>query len=203
MDALEWIHRSESLRIRQKVEWSEVFTGFEMNNRYVIDDGHERFLLHAAESGAGVGKWLTRQTFKNQRPFTIQIFDPSHRVVVEADRLWPRIFARMLVRDRARQPLGTIQQRFSLLRRRFVIEDPYGMELATIHGPLLRPWTFSIETKGSRAGHIKKRWSGLAKEAMSAPDNYTVQLGPGLPGRTRVLCLCAAFLIDFLYFERR
>jgi hypothetical protein len=54
---------------------------------------------------------------------------------------------------------------------------------------------------GMEIGHIKKKWSGLAKEFFTDADNFGVSFSPDLALHVKALILAAVFLIDFMYFE--
>ncbi len=203
MNGLEWINQAESVRVRQQIEVGEILTGFQVRNRYVIDDGNERVVLRAEEVANGAGGFVARQFFKGNRPFTVQVFDAHNEVVLEVVRRWTLFFARARVSDGRGNALGVLQQRWAWFRRRYTLEDPYGRELAELHGPFFRPWTFQIQVRGKVNGFIRKKWSGLGKEAFTAADNFAVELGPSLDGVQRALCVAATLLIDYVHFERR
>ena len=80
---------------------------------------------------------------------------------------------------------------------------PSGAELAVLHGPFFRPWTFRVLVAGREVGQITKQWSGLLREAFTDADTFGVQYGPGMNPQLRALALAATFLIDFLYFEHK
>jgi len=190
-----------SLVVMQQKELLEIFTDFETKNRYAIrlPEGHE--VLYAAETGKGLWGTLARQFFKNRRPFELCVMNPAGGVVFTFQRRWTWFFAELHVRDAAGMPLGRITQRFTILRRRFSVYDAAGRELATIEGPLFRPWTFHVTVGGRPAGKISKRWSGFLREAFSDADTFGVEFGPGMDPPLRTLVLAATFLIDFVYFE--
>jgi len=106
------------------------------------------------------------------------------------------------VRDEAGRPLGAIQQRFSILRRRLDVEAPGGRLLARITGPLLHPWTFVLTAGESdrEVGRIEKRWSGGVSELFTDADTFLVTFGR-TEGALRRLLLAAAVLVDFRWFE--
>lgn len=201
MNGLEWIAQAETVRVRQQIEWGEVLTGFQVRNRYVIDDGHERVTMRAEEVAAGVGGFASRQFFKAKRPFVIQIFDGFGTAVLEVRRPWRFFFSRVEVLDGRGQAIGVVQQRWAWFARRYTLEDPFGRELAELHGPFFRPWTFQVKVKGRTSGFIRKKWVGLTKETMTTADTFRLDLGPSLDRTLRTLCVAATLLIDFVHFE--
>ena len=61
---------------------------------------------------------------------------------------------------------------------------------------------FDIQnTETGSTGCIKKIWSGLAHEALTDSDSFTLQFPPDATVYHKMLLLGAVFLIDFMYFE--
>ena len=203
MNGLEWISQAESLRVRQLVSWGEVLTGFEVRNRYVIDDGREHMQMRAEEVSSGLAGFASRLYLRARRPFLIQILDSSSNAVLEVERPWHLLFSEVHVRDGRRNAIGVVRQRWAWFARRYTIEDPFGLELAELHGPFFKPWTFQVKVRGATAGFIRKKWVGLTKEAMTTADDFRLELGPELDGRLRTLCVAATLLIDYVHFEYR
>lgn len=193
----------ESLVVRQQVETTEVFTSLEVRNRYAIESPDGRMLLFAAETGEGVGAFFGRNLLGNHRPFHMVLQDAGGYSAMELRRPWRWMFSRLDVLAGDGRPLGSIQQRFALFAKRFSVLDPSGAELATLHGPMFRPWTFRVLVRDQQVGQITKQWSGLLKEAFTKADTFGVQFGPAMDPQLRALALAATFLIDFLYFERQ
>ena len=101
--------------------------------------------------------------------------------------------------------LGAIQRRWTWLRRKYIVEGPDGQEVATLFGPIFRPWTFQIHLPGSEAevGLIQKKWSGLLKEAFSEADNFWVDFAQITDPQLRAVLFAATVLIDIVHFENR
>lgn len=202
-DIVERLQGLSLLRVRQRKEWTEILTGWETRNRYEIDDGSDRPMLYAGEVGGGLGSLLIRQFLGRARPFTVEVKDDLGNTVLTVKRPFRWFFSRAEVYDGAGRLLGAIQQKWAFLRRRYQIEGPTGLVGAEIFGPFFKPWTFEIRVRDQKVGTIAKRWSGLLKEAFTAADNFSLELGPAVDDRLRPLCLGATFLIDFVHFERR
>ena len=192
----------DSLRVRQKRELAEVFTGWETRNRYEIDDASGQPILYAGETGGGIGLLFMRQMFAGKRPFTIEVKDRAGATVLTVKRPWRWLFARAEIRDGGGRLLGAIQQKFAILSRRYEVEGPTGAVGAEQHGPFIKPWTVEVRVRGQTVGRIAKKWSGLRKEAFTDADNFGMELSPGVDDRLRPLLLGATFLIDFVHFER-
>ncbi|MCA9711120.1 MAG: hypothetical protein KDK70_35085 [Myxococcales bacterium] len=195
--------RAPRLVVRQHKEMLEIFTDLETKNRYSVELPDGQLALYAAELGGGAMDFLTRSFLKARRPFTMRLTDAAGNVQLTLRRPWTWFFSELHVSDGAGQRVGMIDQKFALFSRRFVVTDPAGTELAQLHGPFFRPWTFRILVGGQEVGKITKKWSGLLKEAFSDADNFGVELSDGMSPALRTLALAATFLIDFLYFEDR
>ena len=198
-DSLSAIDQTPALKIRQKKEWGEILTGWETKNRYEVMDDEGQPLFFAGEVGTGI---ISRQFLGSRRPFTIEVRDGNGQVALVVKRPWRFLFARAEIFDGAGNPLGAIQQRFAVLTRRYTLEDATGAEVAELHGPFFRPWTFRILSGGQECGKIYKQWSGLLKEAFSDADHFGVEFGRDLDFSLRAICLGATFLIDYVHFER-
>jgi uncharacterized protein YxjI len=201
MSQLATLIASESVVIRQAEETAEIFINVETRNRYLIQALDSRGVLHAAEIGEGAGAVLRRNLFGHKRPFHISLRDRDRQPVLELRRPWAWFFSRLTVHDGDGQPIGSIEQRFSMFARSFTVRDASGAELARLHGPLFRPWTFRVLVRGQEVGRITKEWGGLLREAMTKADTFGVQFGAQMDPQLRTLVLAATFLIDFLYFE--
>ena len=201
MSNLPAIVQASRLQVQQKKDMLEVFTSFETKNCYEISDADGRVALYAGEQGGGAFAFLTRSFLKAKRPFTMQLARPGGGVALTLRRPWNWFFSELHVLDASGQKIGMIDQRFALLSKRFVILGPSGEQLAELHGPMFRPWTFKIMREGREIGKIAKKWSGLLKEAFTDADNFGIELGPEMDPQLRTLALAATFLIDFLYFE--
>ncbi|WP_373046657.1 phospholipid scramblase-related protein [Vulgatibacter sp.] len=190
------------LRVRQKRELAEVFTGWETRNRYEIEDETGAPILYAGETGGGVGAFFLRQWFGGKRPFTIEVKDRGGATVLTVKRPWRWFFARAEIHDAQGRLLGAIQQKWAIFSRKYVIEGPTGAVGAELFGPFFKPWTFELKVHGRVVGKIAKRWSGMLKEAFTDADNFGLELAPSVDDRLRPLCLGATFLIDFVHFEK-
>lgn len=200
--ALVPVLRQNALRVRQSKDWGEFFTGLEGRNQYQVMDADGHPLLLAGEVGGGLGAFLLRNWLKAKRPFTLELKTPSGALVLRCKRPWTFWFARMEVEDGEGRLLGTLRQRFRLFGRAYDVEGPGGEWLATLRGPLFRPWTFLVERDGRELCRISKQWSGLGVEMFTHADNFGVRFDSALQdSRLRALLLAATFLIDFVHFE--
>lgn len=191
---------ADALTVHQIKEWGEILTDWETRNRYEIVDPQGGRLI-AGELSGGFGGFVARSVLKNKRPFTIEVRDAQGVLLMTLRRPWRWFFSRLEVLDAHGRPLGAVQQRFAVLRKRYDLEGPRGEVFGQLQGPLLKPWTFNILHGEQPVGAIRKQWSGLMKEAFSDADTFGIELGDGLDANQRAVCVGATFLIDFMYFE--
>jgi len=188
----------EGLVISQKKEWGEILTGFETRNKYVISDSMGNELYKAVEEK---GSLLARWFLKALRPFEISVLTHEDQSVLRVVRPFRFYFYRLDVFDAQGGLLGTVQRRFSLLRRIYSVLDGSGQEVFQLFGPILHPWTFEIREGDMVHGKITKKWSGLLKESFTDADNFGITFPSGWDIKLKGLFLGAVFLIDFAHFE--
>ena len=188
----------EGLVVSQKKEWGEIITGFETKNKYVISDSMGNELYKAAEEK---GSLLARWFLKALRPFQISVRTYEDQSVLRVVRPFRFFFYRLDVFDAQGGLLGTIQRRFSILRRVYSVLDGSGKEVFQLFGPIFHPWTFEIREGDMIHGKITKKWSGLLKESFTDADNFGITFPPGWDIKLKALFLGAVFLVDFAHFE--
>lgn len=191
---------ADALVVHQTREWGEILSGFETKNRYVVSDPNGEPLYYAGEEG---GNPLLRMLLKAARPFTVAVLDVEGRRVLSVERPFRLLFHEATVRDASGRRLGRIVWRFALLRRRYAVEDAAGMERFSLHGPLLKPWTFLIREGDRERGCIRKRWSGLGKEMFTDADRFGLEFPREWPSEQKALFLGLVFFVDFRHFENR
>ncbi len=189
-----------ALIVSQKKEWGEILTGFETKNKYVVIDPSGNELYMAVEEGGSI---LLRIFLKALRPFEIKVLTFDNKPALQLKRPFRFYFHQLNVFDSQGSPLGTIQRRFSILRRIYSVLDGSGREIFQLFGPILHPWTFEIRKNGMEYGKITKKWSGLLKEGFTDADNFGVSFPTGWDIKVKALFLGAVFLIDFVHFENK
>ena len=194
---------SSELRMRQMRELAEVLIGWETKNRYEVCDSTGRVAVYVGETGDGWGSALKR----NFWPFykaRLECVTLGGTVALAVERPWSFILSRAEVEAWDGRPLATIQQRFTFLGRRFDVLTPGGAVIATVEGPLFRPWTFRILQRGVEVAVVRKRWSGLLQEALTDADTFTLEFKPECTdARLRQTILAVALLMDMTYFDNR
>ena len=188
------------LVVSQRKEWGEILSGFETKNRYAVQDLSGNLVYQAAEED---GSMLLRMFLKALRPFSMAILTQSGQRVLSVVRPFRFYFHHADVYDAGGRLLGSIQRRFSLVRRIYSVSDASGREAFELFGPILHPWTFQIRQGGVECGKITKKWSGLGKEMFTDADNFAVTFPAEWHVEVKALFLGAVFLIDFVHFENK
>lgn len=189
--------------VEQQVEGIELVSDFEGRNRYKLYAANGRQLAQAEESDTGVAGTVVRNIFGTRRPFVMGISVLDSPDIIWLKRRFEFIFSRIDVYA-DEEPIGTVNQRFGLLNRRYELQPVMGSRTMTIAGPLYKPWTFYVRTGDRQLGIIQKNWSGLLKEAFSRADTFTISYEQqDLTKIERTLIVAAAIAIDIDYFERK
>jgi hypothetical protein len=189
--------------LQQRRELGELI-GFETRNKFEIlaDDGTP--IGFAAEQGSGVFALMARSFLGHWRTFEIHVFDVNRQPLLIALHPWRFFFQRLEVRSADGRPLGALQQRFSILSKRFDLEGPDGTVRMTVSSPLWKPWTFPFVRDGREVAFVRKRWSGLMREAFLDADNFKIEFtDPSLSEDDRGLLLAAGLFVDLQYFEKK
>jgi len=195
--------KQSALSIQQRPEMAELI-GFETRNKYEIQGAQGQPVGYAAEQSTGIVGALMRQLMGHWREFEIHIFDVHRQLLLVAHHPFRFFFQRLEVRQKDGTPIGAIQQRFALLYKKFDVVDSRGRLLCQMEAPFWRIWTFPIFKMGREVASIKKKWSGLLKEAFTDADNFRVEFAdPTLDERERALVMVAALFVDLVYFERK
>jgi uncharacterized protein YxjI len=189
----------DTLLVKQKKEFGEVLTGFEMKNRYLVMDTTGTDLYYAVEQSSFFLRWFLRAL----RPFALLILDLQGKTVLRLIRLFRFYFHKVDIYDGTDRFLGSIERRFSILHRIYSVLDSTGREIFQLFGPLLHPWTFKILRGDTEIGKIVKRWSGILKETFTDADNFGVAFPQDLEISQKALVLGAVFLVDVVHFENR
>ncbi|MBI2520660.1 MAG: hypothetical protein HYV97_09590 [Bdellovibrio sp.] len=193
----------KSVFIRQVHELAE-WVGFETRNKYRIQDEKGQELGFAAEQQKGFLGLLLRQVLGHWRTFDIYLYDQAHQNVLIAHHPFRFIFQRLEIRTKDGVALGAIQQRFSLLYKRFDVEDGRGKVLLEVASPIWKIWTFQFNKRERQVAQVSKKWSGLLTEAFTDKDNFLIEFSDAaLTADERYLILSAALFIDLQYFERK
>ncbi|HLB59087.1 MAG TPA: phospholipid scramblase-related protein [Bdellovibrionota bacterium] len=188
------------LQVHELGEW----IGVETRNKYAILDEGKNQIGFAAEQQKGILGFLFRQFFGHWRSFEIHFFNRAKQRVMTARHPFRILFQRLEISDQSEKLIGAIQQRFSILTKRFDVENDRGMVIMEVASPIWKIWTFSFMHKGKQVACIQKKWTGIFSEAFTDKDNFMVEFSdPNLSNNERQLVLAASVFIDLRYFEKK
>lgn len=191
------------IRVHQVHELGEWF-GFETRNKYQILDEQEQLLGYAAEQQKGILGFVMRQYFGHWRSFEVHIFNVERKLAYIANHPFRWFFQRIEVHDSQGKMIGAIQRKFSVLTKRFDVEDSRGFVLFEVSSPIWRIWTFSFMAGDLRLAEVRKKWSGVISEAFTDRDNFEVEyVKTNMSPIEKSLVMVAAVFIDLMYFERK
>lgn len=197
--------QSHRLSVRQRKRWLEILTSFDARNTYQVYDDAGNPVLNVQEQGKGFGNFLKRVFLGSIRPFTAEVEDlRTQQQVLTLRRPFRFYFHRLEVYDADGKLVGAIRRRWTWFRRKYTVEGADGQEIATLFGPILRPWTFQILTgDNTEVGLIQKKWSGLGKELFTEADNFWIEMTQVTDPGLRAVLFAATVLIDVVHFERK
>jgi len=200
---LEPLFQGSSLTVRQLVELGEVLTGWETRNKYEVFDSSGRAFIEVTETGGGFVDSFLRN-FWGFRKIRLEFMTYGGILAMAVTKPFTWFFKRFDIESWDGRPMFALQQRFSLLNRRYDVLTQGGATVATIEGPLFHPWTFLVKKGEAVLATIRKQWGGIGLEAMTDADIFGVELTPQLTDpRLRQMVLGATLAIDLAYFENR
>ena len=198
----ETLRNAPAVLLKQKFEIAEL-VGFESRNKYVLETEQGTSFGYAAEDQRDLIGFLLRQILGHWRHFNIRIFDQERRLVLRATHPFRFFFSRLDVYDAEDRLIGSLQSRWSFLRKRFDFEDAQGNAFAHTSSPFWRPWTFIMSGPSGEMGRIEKKWGGLLKEAITDGDKFRVGFSQSLSLEHRQLLVAAGLFVDLKYFESK
>jgi uncharacterized protein YxjI len=191
------------LIIHQRHEMGE-WLGFETRNKYEILNQSQTPIGFAAEKQKGILGFLFRQFLGHWRRFEIQFYNLARDPIFTVKHPFRWFFQRLEVYDISGVFLGAIQQRFSVLNKRFDIQDVHGQVIMEVASPIWKIWSFPFLSKGIEVAKVQKKWSGFLSEVFTDRDSFHVGFNEGaLTNEERTLVLAAALFIDLNYFENK
>lgn len=189
--------------VKQAHEIAELL-GYETRNKYQIVDSSQNPLAFAAEQQKGFLGFIFRQYLGHWRKFDMHFFTPKRDLFMIVHHPFRWLFQRIEVQTSYGQPIGAVQKRFSIISKKFDIEDQNNQVIMSVSSPMWKMWTFTFLRRGQAVAEIKKKWAGLLSEAFTDKDNFMVEFrDTSLTENDRKVILAAAIFIDLQYFERK
>lgn len=153
---------------------------------------------------SGGQKFLRLLLNKSMLPFRLEIRDSNEQLLVTVSRGWTFFMSKISLLDPNENLIGTISQKFKLLKPNFKIFSNAGAQIGEIQGDW-KAWNFTIhDATGNQIGTISKKWAGAVKEIFTTADKYHVSVDPSysnLAGKT--ILLASAITIDMVLKESK
>ena len=191
------------IKIKQLKEFVELF-GFETRNKYSIETEDGQSIGFAAEQRKGLLGMLFRNVLGHWRTFEVHFFNSQRQLDFIASHPFRWIFHRIDVYTNQNVLIGSLQQRFGILTKKFDILDTQGNVVAEMRSGFLRLWTFPIKRNGNDYAFITKKWGGFLKEIFLDADTFVLDYQESsMNDAHRKILLAAAIFVDLEYFEKK
>ena len=141
---------------------------------------------------------------KQMLPFHLEIKNLNDEIQASISRGWTLFMSKIVIKDGQGVIVGTIKQKFRLLKPRFIIFDPSGVKIAEIAGDW-KAWNFQITDHMDREiGIINKKWAGAFKEVFTTADKYNVNISAEFSNeKHKIAVLSSAITIDMVLKENK
>ena len=196
---------------------SVFFPGFFESNEYFIDEKVQFLKFHNEykvydNGGTQVGAITQQVPFwhkvlrlflsKKMFPFQLQVTDNDEQLLASIHRGWTFWMSKITIKDGSGENIGSIKQKFRLLKPRFQIFNVSDEQIAEINGDW-KAWNFNItDGSGNAIGVINKKWAGVAKEFFTSADKYNVSIAPAYAEeRNKMNIVITAITIDMVMKE--
>lgn len=177
---------------------------FKFENCYKVFDENGVQIGSVKQKLSGGQKVLRLLLNKSMLPFRLEIRDANEQLLVSVTRGWTFFMSKISILDPQENPIGSITQKFKLLKPSFRIFSNAGAQIGEIQGDW-KAWNFVInDASGTQIGTISKKWAGAMKEIFTSADKYHVSVDPSyanLAGKT--ILLASAITIDMVLKESK
>lgn len=205
LPGLEAMLDTTHLLVSQKKDMLEMFSNYEMSNRYEIFNDQKKQVYYAVEdtlTGAICAQG-------GNRPFTIRLLDSKGREIMTATSKVNLCTREVNVELPPGKPFAIIKEQFAFLHPSFLVNDMSGRSVMKIVSPLqaalgsFQDVNFEILASDmkTKIGEISKQWRGFAEEMFSDADVFGLTMPDDLDANWKTVLLAATFLIDFTYYE--
>ncbi len=176
---------------------------FKFTNAYKVYDevGEIGLIQQRLTTGQKMLRLLLK---KAMLPFHLEITDLNGDTLVSIKRGWTFWMSKITLFDNTGNLLGSIKQKFALLKPTFKIADETGLEIASITGDW-KGWNFKIiDNNNNQIGTISKKWNGILKEAFTTADKYVVDIVPEYTeDKKKMAIVSCAITIDMVLKESK
>ncbi len=173
-------------------------------NTYKVYDDKGVEIGSIRQKLTGGQKMLRLILNKAMLPFTLEVRDKNEKLLSSINRGWTFFMSKIVLKDADGRDIGSIRQKFKLLKPRFEIFDTNQKLVAVITGDWTA-WNFTINNfSGLQIGSISKKWAGAVKEIFTTADKYNVNIESNFANDTaKVLVVSSAITIDMVLKERK
>ncbi|MEI8025005.1 MAG: phospholipid scramblase-related protein [Pseudomonadota bacterium] len=187
--------------IKQRREIVE-FMGIETRNKYDIYGTNSKAIAFVEEQGKSALSIIFRNIFGHWREFQFHIFSPDGTPLLIVNHPFKLFMPRLELRTFDGREIGSVNQKISLLSKKFTLSTLENPEDLTMDSPLWRPWQFTFYRKKKEVALLQKKFSGLFHEIFTDKDNFALSFyDTQLTQEERLLILASALLIDITSFE--
>tara|TARA_R110002049_G_scaffold107950_4_gene255891 strand:+ start:32948 stop:33541 length:594 start_codon:yes stop_codon:yes gene_type:complete len=177
---------------------------FKFENSYKIfnDKGNEVGSVNQKlSSGQKAIRLLLNKTML---PFLLEIKDTTGNLQASITRGWTFFMSSICIEDAQGNTIGTIKQKFKLLKPTFKIYNKSEELVAVITGDM-KAWNFQInDSSNKQIGTITKKWNGALREVFTTADKYKVDLNTDFANDSnKIIVLSSAITLDIVWKESR
>ncbi|KAG8906854.1 hypothetical protein FRB99_005914 [Tulasnella sp. 403] len=192
---LERLLANDALVVTRQIEMMNIFMGFEVANRYAINDVNGNVVGYIAEEERGLFGTMARQLFRTHRAFRSVIMDVNGTPVLWIHRPFSWINSRLYVQrkvvDESPAPgaeelslikFGEARQQWHPWRRKYHLflgrDGSQFHQFAEIDSGLFA-WDFFLQNEMDvNLGSIRKGWTGVGRELFTDTSQYTIRFTP-------------------------
>ena len=137
-------------------------------------------------------------------PFLLEIKNSNNETEASISRGWTFFLSKIIIKDAIGNKIGSVQQKFKIIKPSFKIFNNMGMLIAEISGDW-KAWNFIIKDNSNvQIGTITKKWAGVAKEFFTTADKYNVNIDPNYSNKeNKIVILSSAITIDMVLKESK
>lgn len=141
---------------------------------------------------------------KANLPFLFEIRNSNNEIEASISRGWTFFLSKIIIKDAIGNIIGSVQQKFKIIKPGFKIFNNMGIIIAEISGDW-KAWNFVItDNSNVPIGSISKKWAGIAKEFFTTADKYNVNIDPNYSNKeNKIVILSSALTIDMVLKESK
>ena len=177
---------------------------FKFENAYQVFNETGEKIGSVKQKLSGFDKILRLLLNKGMLPFMLEIRDANDKLEASISRGWTIFMSKIVIHGPNGNVIGTVQQKFALLKPSFKIFNAGGVQIAEISGDW-RAWNFVISDNNKiQIGAITKKWAGAVKELFTTADKYNVSINPNYANlENKIAILASAITIDMVLKESK